>query len=116
AVEPYEPKCDPKTEVLSNCSNSCPATCEDLNRKPCKNFCWKSCDCATGFVRNYQWKCIAREQCPKCEPTCETYQNPPAYCNQGFCKRGCFCNYGYVRDMLQNGSCISINECGMFEI
>nr|XP_046913504.1 zonadhesin-like isoform X2 [Dermatophagoides farinae] len=123
-VEPYTPKCDPITEVLSNCSNSCPATCEDLDRKPCKNFCWKSCECAPGYVRNYQWKCIAREKCPKCEnnehyrncgpeceQTCETYQNPPAYCNRHYCKRGCFCNYGFVRDMSQNGTCTPINEC-----
>nr|XP_027203567.1 zonadhesin-like isoform X2 [Dermatophagoides pteronyssinus] len=119
-----DPICDPKTEVLTNCSNACPKTCEFLDRKPCKSFCWKSCDCKPGYVKDYDLKCILPEECPKCENnenykrcgsecevTCETYRNPFPYCNRNNCKRGCFCNYGYVRDMSKNGTCIPFAEC-----
>ena len=57
-------KCKSKSEVYSNCSNSCPASCEDSTRKPCRNFCWNGCECAPGYVKNHRWQCIPVEDCP----------------------------------------------------
>ena len=58
-----KPKCKPEIEVYSNCTNSCPANCEDPIRKPCRQYCWEGCECAEGYVKNYKWECIPREQC-----------------------------------------------------
>lgn len=34
------------------------------------------------------------------------------YCsNRASCKRGCFCDYGYVRDLNKNGTCVPIAQC-----
>ncbi|KAI2797667.1 hypothetical protein BLOT_014201 [Blomia tropicalis] len=118
-------RCKAQSEIHSNCSNSCPASCEEPTRKPCRNFCWNGCECAPGYVKNHQWQCIPIEDCPKCgpnehyrncgsncEPSCGTYQNLPVYCNnRASCKRGCFCDYGFVRDMEKNGTCVPIGEC-----
>lgn len=64
AVVPILEKCKSTVEVYSKCANSCPASCEDLERKPCRNFCWSGCECASGHVRNHRWRCIAAADCP----------------------------------------------------
>lgn len=47
-----------------------------------------------------------------CEPTCDNYQNVPVYCsNRASCKRGCFCDYGFVRDSTMNNTCVPIDQC-----
>lgn len=47
-----------------------------------------------------------------CEPTCDNYQNVPVYCsNRASCKRGCFCDYGFVRDSTKNNTCVPIDQC-----
>lgn len=123
----YQFNCNKMTEIESNCSNSCPASCEDPYKPACReHYCWKGCECKPGYVKEHQnWTCIPIELCPKCpdnshfrdcgtncEPTCSNYQNTPPYCNNKYqCKRGCFCNYGFVRDMSQNGTCVPIEKC-----
>ena len=68
------------------------------------------------FVFRYSTECAENEHyrtCgPNCEPTCDTYQNTPIYCiKYANCKRGCFCNYGFVRDMNNNGTCVPTEQC-----
>ncbi|KAH9404613.1 hypothetical protein TYRP_000439 [Tyrophagus putrescentiae] len=118
-------KCKSPSEVYSNCSNSCPASCEHTQKEPCRTFCWNGCECAPGYVKNHRWQCIPIDECPKCgtnehfrncgancEPSCDTYENVPVYCsNRASCKRGCFCDYGYVRDLNKNGTCVPIAQC-----
>ncbi|CAG2172867.1 unnamed protein product [Oppiella nova] len=119
--------CNNMSEVEHNCSNSCPATCEDPGKPVCRNnYCWRGCECRPGYVKEHQnWTCIPVELCPKCgvnehfrdcgtncEPTCTNYQNTPPYCNNKYnCKRGCFCDFGFVRDMSQNGTCVPVDKC-----
>lgn len=57
-------RCNNLTEVYTNCSNSCPASCEEPNRKPCRSYCWNGCECAPGFVKDYRWRCIPVADCP----------------------------------------------------
>lgn len=129
-VTPYSERdlnCNNITEIEHNCTNACPASCEDPDKKACrKNYCWRGCECKPGYVKEHQnWTCIPVELCPKCgenehfrdcgascQPTCANYQNTPSHCNGRYqCQRGCFCNYGYVRDMSSNGTCVPISEC-----
>jgi len=119
--------CNNISEIESNCTNSCPASCEDPDKPACRdNYCWRGCECKPGYVKEHQnWTCIPVELCPKCgpnehfqdcgtscEPTCSNYQNTPPYCHSHYyCRRGCFCDYGYVRDMAQHGKCVPIDKC-----
>ncbi|XP_054161599.1 zonadhesin-like [Oppia nitens] len=120
--------CNTFTEIEHNCSNTCPASCEEPDRLPCRDhhYCYRGCECRPGYVKEHQkWSCIPKDKCPKCasnehfrdcgtncEPTCSNYRNTPPHCNNNYhCKRGCFCNYGFVRDMSLNGTCVPIDKC-----
>ncbi|KAL1377994.1 hypothetical protein pipiens_004073 [Culex pipiens pipiens] len=45
---------------------------------------------------------------PSCPETCESKLYPPPPCVQS-CRRGCFCNLGYVRNTA--GECVPTGEC-----
>ncbi len=67
-------------------------------------------------MKNYFPECGPNEHFQdcgtSCEPTCSNYQNTPPHCHSHYyCRRGCFCDYGHVRDMAKNGKCVPIDKC-----
>ncbi|KAG6447521.1 hypothetical protein O3G_MSEX004992 [Manduca sexta] len=119
-------------ERLLECG--CPKTCRDPVPE-CKGVCRPGCYCEDGQVRNATGHCVKLADCPPhsyipqpipyrimCGPlqryrsceTCEkTCSNPNPPCPMP-CKKGCFCDPGYVR--APSGDCVKLNECPKAEV
>jgi hypothetical protein len=99
AVESECRTCD-VNEIHSQCSDSCLDQC-DISNCTTKR-CEKGCFCKSGYRRNYAYKCIPEEQCPKCNNEDEVYTlgNTCANkcyiddCDLSLKKMACLCNQG----------------------
>ncbi|KAL2729098.1 venom peptide SjAPI-2 [Vespula maculifrons] len=56
--------CGPNA-VFSDCSTSCPITCENYQNPPkfCTDICIKGCSCVNGTVLKNQKECVLPCQC-----------------------------------------------------
>lgn len=110
----------PANETYTNCGSACPGTCDIPEPKVCTDICISGCFCNVGFVRDVNTKqCVPIEECtcsnknevfricgPDCEPTCN---KPNPNCD-GFCRPGCYCQLGYIREK-ESGQCIKTEQC-----
>ncbi|TMS37080.1 hypothetical protein L596_004092 [Steinernema carpocapsae] len=117
--------CDPN-EHFTACGTECEPTCSEPFPAFCTDHCVVDvCQCAPGFVRDTNNKCVLFSECLEvddsscgrfekfqscgtaCEPTCE---NPePKDCTQQCILDVCQCRAGYVRD--DKGKCIKKSHC-----
>lgn len=110
----------PANETYSSCGSACPGTCDVPQIQFCTENCVSGCFCDEGFLRNTNTnQCVLKEDCtcsnnneefrlcgPDCEPTC-TEPNPNC---DGFCRSGCYCKSGYIREN-EFGECIKVEQC-----
>ncbi|XP_023213510.1 mucin-6-like [Centruroides sculpturatus] len=129
--------CNRQGEEYSECGKAdyCQLTCENINDPSMywcrRKYCQQGCFCKKGFVRDFNWNCIPKEECPKktgpgfncskpneyyqlcgsaCPPTCQNY-GKTMKCPLN-CVEGCFCREDLVRDSnSENQSCIYPAEC-----
>ncbi|XP_024875265.1 chymotrypsin inhibitor-like [Temnothorax curvispinosus] len=56
------PNCG-ENEVFNSCGTSCPSTCQNPTPSICTLACIPGCDCAEGYVRDAQNRCILLQYC-----------------------------------------------------
>ncbi|XP_014475488.1 PREDICTED: chymotrypsin inhibitor-like isoform X2 [Dinoponera quadriceps] len=52
-----------ENEVFTNCGTSCPPTCQNPQPYACTLACVIGCECAQGYVRNAQNRCVLTHNC-----------------------------------------------------
>lgn len=119
-------KCLKKHEKYDGCNahENCQHTCDKPMGGKCPRKCYSGCICEAGFLRDAQWDCIPKSDCPKpickknneersecgvsiCEATCDD-PDKPFHCKAP-CFPGCGCKSGFVRD--SNRNCIPLDQC-----
>lgn len=115
--------------IYSSCVPRDKLTCTHLTYNPYDTKpCTEGCVCTDGYLYDETTRrCVLPKQCPnigKCAPdssfkfckpcgqgdvTCDTYGLGLIGCS-AYCRAGCFCNDGLVRD-VKSGRCIPPDNC-----
>jgi len=122
----------PRNEIFNQCGDSCEPTCDDFasgKEKNCQRNCNTGkgeCVCKPDFYR-FRGQCVPPSQCPR--PRCPNHEHwvncaPPKMCQQhcgrspgfchqqnDFCRGGCVCDQGWVRDNSHFEQCIRRDNC-----
>ncbi|GFR05007.1 hypothetical protein TNCT_498982 [Trichonephila clavata] len=125
-------QCGPDEQYYPTCAPKCTGTCEAYNNPGIYNcpLCLPGCWCKEGMVKRSDGQCVSPSQCsvpptvspsptcgpdeefyncvPNCRNTCATYNQKHMACPL-YCRSGCFCKQGMVKN--DDGQCVSISQC-----
>lgn len=114
-INGYCSKCNEINEYHTDCAPTPEPTCKNPNQKSIGKS--SACICKTGYIRDYNSKCILQKDCPTCSDTNAEYSNTVPLCtlncmtlgdsctNRTENNPGCTCKAGYVQDC--QSSCVS---------